>query len=216
MQAHTLRAALAGLALTLGAAATPATAAVFTNAPSDAGTIFSFGAPDTTSYGQVFLAPGGTLQSWTFSLDAANTGGFKLVVADWNGSQAVGPALYESAVMNGVPGGIQAYTFSGINLGLTAGDDYIAYITVAGVGSPLGGSGVAGSSGDGGLGGGFRFLNSNGTDPLTLNNPWSNWSVPNMTFTAEFGEVQIPEPGSLALLGLALAGLVATRRRAAA
>lgn len=106
-------------------------------------------------------------------------------------------------------------SFSGINTCLSAGS-YIAYLTIAGVGSPANTVSLAGSSSDGGLGGGFRFLNSGGTDPLTLNNAWSSWSIPNTQYFASFDvAAPIPEPETYAMMlaGLGMLGFMARRRK---
>lgn len=196
--------------LCLALAAGFANAATFSNT-NDADPIFSFGAPDTTSYGQTFNTGGGILSDWTFYATAGNAGNLSFVVASWDGSKAVGPALYSSGTTS-YGGGATALSFSGINTSLSSGA-YIAYLTVAGVGSPADSVGLAGSTSDGGLGGGFRFLNSNGTDPLTLNAAWNSWYVPSMQFTANIAPVPEPETYAMMLAGLGMLGFMARRRK---
>lgn len=201
--------AVASLFLAVGSAQ----ATVYSNSADD--TIQFFGADGgTTNYGQVFNLGGDTnLLNWSFYANGGTAGDLKFVVADWNGSTAVGPALYTSSVFS-YGGGKQTLAFSNIDTALSTGS-YIGFITVAGVANAATDVVVAGSSDDGGLAGGFRYLNSNGLDPLTLSNSWESFAVANMQFTAEFGDVSraIPEPGILALFGLGFAGLAAVRRR---
>lgn len=186
----------------------------YTNTGAAGADIHYMGSPDTTSYGEFFTAPGGFLKSFTFQALSGNSGNVDLTIAAWDGSKAVGPALYTSAPIS-YNGGSQYLGANGINLALTAGTNYIAYLTVAGVSSPMANVAIAGSNSDGGLGGGFRFLNSGGTDPLTLNDSWSSWGVPAMAYTATFAAA-VPEPETYGMLlaGLALVGMLARRKRA--
>lgn len=214
MRISTLVATALALTMLQGANA----AVISTGAPDTE--IYSFGDPDTTSYGEVFKAPGGSLSSWSFYVNGP-TGAFDLVIADWDGSKAVGPALYTassgSASTSAAPLGETKFTWSGINLGLTASEDYIAYITTADVSGPTTQVGVGGTSSDTYADGGFYFLNSSGVDPLTLNNDWSSWDIPDMAFDATFVDAEVPEPATLTIWTLGALGCAAAayRRRKA-
>ena len=190
---------------------------VYSNADDGTSGISYMGDPDTTSYGQFFTAPGGVLKDFSFHAWSGASGNVALVVAAWDGSKAVGPALYTSAPIS-YDGGSQFLGANGINLALTAGTDYIAYLTVAGVTSPVSGVTIAGSDTATGLGGGFRYLNSALVDPLTLNFDWSDYSAQHLAYTATFGTATaVPEPETYAMLlaGLGMMGVVARRRRQA-
>ncbi len=190
-----------------------ANATVYTNSGGAQGSIGSFGSPDTTSYGEYFTAPGGALDSWTFRSQSVTTAGnLELVVASWNGTSAVGPALYTSASIADSGVSNEALTFSGINLALTAGQSYIAYMTVAGVAGPVQGAAIATSSTDV-LNGGGVFDNSQGANPLTPgNNSWSALGA-YFTYSATFGPAAVPEPAGAAVLAFGLIGLGFVRRR---
>lgn len=188
---------------------------VYSNSDDGTNAISYMGEPDTTSYGQFFTAPGGFLKDFSFHALSGTSGDVALVVAAWDGSKAVGPALYTSAPIN-YEGGSQFLGASGINLALTAGNNYIAYLTVANIAMPVSYVTIVGSGTATGLGGGFRYLNSGLVDPLTLNEGWSDYSVPHMAYTATFGTATaVPEPGTYIMLlaGMGMMGVVARRRK---
>ncbi|USX19552.1 PEP-CTERM sorting domain-containing protein [Oxalobacteraceae bacterium OTU3REALA1] len=188
---------------------------VYSNSDDGSDGISYMGDPDTTSYGQFFTAPGGFLKDFSFHALSGVGGDVALVVAAWDGSKAVGPALYTSAPIN-YEGGSQFLGASGINLALTAGTNYIAYLTVANVASPVAYVTLVGSDTATGLGGGFRYLNSQLVDPLTLNDDWSDYSTLHLAYTATFGTATaVPEPGTYIMLlaGMGMMGVVARRRK---
>ena len=188
-------------------------ATVYTNSGGTLSTISPFGSPDSTSYGEFFTAPGGALQSWTFYSDSVNTAGnLELVIANWTGTAATGPALYTSGTISDAGTSGEALTFSGINLALTSGQQYIAYMTVAGVSNPVQGAEIETSSTNV-LSSGAAYDNSNGADPLTSGN--NTWHIAGgqFNFSATFGPASVPEPAGMATLLFGLVGLGFIRRR---
>lgn len=202
--------AFAAAALFMGAAH----AAVFENNEGVNTNVFPFGSPDTTSYGQVFgLDSKQTVIDWTFYTNSGAAGDLSFVLAAWDGDKPVGPAIYKTNLS--FAGGLQDLFVANINQTLEAGK-YIAYMTVAGIAQPVSNVVFAGSQEDGGLVGGFRFLNSGGVDPLTLDKPWLTYTVPNLLYKANIVAAPVPEPEALAMLlaGLAGVGVFARRRQA--
>jgi len=183
-----------------------------------------FGYPDTTAYGQIFTAPEATLDSWKFLINTNSNGGnAKLVIASWNGTSAVGPAIYESSAF-AIGTGSGDYAFNGVGniaASLSVGQQYIAYFSVAGVINPVIGAVWAAAGSDGGLGGGDTYKNSNGADPLLSLDGWASpgtYQAGNWVFTAKFSTpATTPIPAALPLFASALGGLgfVGWRRKKA-
>lgn len=216
-----LMALVAALAVPAGAAA-----ATYDNLGSLTGQEGSyFGFPDTTAFGQVFTAPGSTLNSWKFLISTDSTGGnAKFVIAPWNGTAAVGPAIYESSAF--WIDNIRAvdYALNGVDniaVPLSIGQQYVAYFSVAGVIDPATATKWAAAGSNGGLGGGNTFNNSAGLDPLISLGGWvtpGTFLAGNWAFTAEFSTTATtPIPAALPLFASAVGGLgfVGWRRKTA-
>jgi hypothetical protein len=205
--------------ITAFALAVPAHAMSYSNYASwDKGSgICCFGAPDTTAFGETFTAPASELNSFTFYANAGGeSGSAKLVIANWDGTRATGTALYTSDSVSLTGSNYQAYGVSGMHVSLTEGSQYVAYLTVADVVDPISNNAVvfAGvNNDDGGLGGKFVFVNSNGLDPLQYPGNWTtDWSWPkDVAFTASFSSV--PLPAALPLFGMAISALGMTKLR---
>jgi len=176
--------------------------------------ISSFGAPDSTNYGETFASTGGLLQDFTFYAKYGVGGNVALVIAMWDGAKAVGPALYVSAPIL-YTGGNESIGAYEINLALQSNTNYIAYLTVAGIADPVVNVTMEGASSGGGLDGGFAYLNTQGVDPLQLSQDWSSSQVRNLLYTANITAVPEPETYAMLLAGLGLVGAIARRKRAA-
>lgn len=188
----------------ISASITSANATVYSNAQ-DTPTFYNN--PEIVNFGQEFTTAGGTLTNWSFYAIAGLMGNINLVISSWDGSKAVGPALYTSTTFYG--GGAQTLSFSGINLQLSSGS-YISYLTGAGVPDRTGGLFLGASYDDGGLLGSFRFFEPGITD-------WRTSSVSNfnLQYTAVINPVPEPENLALLLTGLGLISMRTHRNRKA-
>ncbi len=191
----------------------------------NSGSISSFGPSvlDSGAYvGEEFTAPGGALQSITFYSTTgyqSNPGNIDFVVQSWNGTESIGPALYTAMVTSWLGTANETLTVSGINLSLSAGSQYIAYLAFAGIPNP-GSIGVleTGSSTSNSLPGALYYLGTSAGGPVAPAGAWSGSDFPGqqLTYSATFGAaLSTPEPAAFALLGTGLAGVFAVRRRRA-
>src|SRR3954469_1213293 len=154
MKRHLLAIACAAIALL--ATAAPALASTTINTfPSWDGSseVSDFGYPDTATYGQTVQAPLGepALKSFTFELDVPSTTVFRAEVYAWDGSEATGPALYESGSMTTSGSGLQPVTINTGGIPVVAGAEYVLFLSVSkSVGSGSGGWGFISSDAYGG------------------------------------------------------------------
>lgn len=190
--------------------------------------LHSFGEPGTATYGQMFTVagPDTQLDSFSFRFDdrlsptAPGTVDFAAYVFAWDGVKVVGPQLYASAQVsstnNGGTGGFELFTFNTGGLNLTAAQQYVAFVsTLFFFDGVISASFWQFSIGDAYSGGRF-VLNPNNSDFGQLTSTaWTDVGVGDLWFRANFS-APVPEPGTLALIGLGLAGIGYQRRKRAA
>jgi len=194
-----------------------------TNQPSGSG-IGPLGTSNVITFGEVFTVPsGGYTQLNSFGFYFQGT--LSLVyagVAAWTGSGA-GSALFTSLPFSAANGDVsfddnyQRITINTGGLSFVNGQDYVAYVSVAGLASSSGYDGLELGSGAGNdLG--FAYDNS-GASPNGDN--WISCQVTgcsfNLAYTMDFSQpnqTDVPEPGTVALVGFGLAGIGVFRRRA--
>ena len=195
------------LALTISIVSLSANATTYSNtATSSIGPLGAI----TSNIGEVFSTDGGTLSDLTFFSGPSANMPVQLIIANWDGFKAVGPALFISPLEETLYGG-GAISFTGINTILTGGNSYIAYLTNGSNGYT---APILTSNTNGGLVGYLAYSNSGPLDPLTLNNPWSLTTSPNsyLNFTATIAAVPELNTNLMLLMGLGLFGFIARRK----
>ena len=187
--------------------------------------VSAMGEPDTATYGQTFTAPAdNVLTSFTFYVnDDENPDflDFAAYVYAWDGLKATGPALFTSGGMsttdNGGAGGFETITVNTGGVTLVPGSLYVAFFSASNFFDGIAGTSTWGYlDADGYAGGGFWFSNNgNNFAALTTNN-WENFvggGVDDLAFSMEFSPSQVPEPATLTMLALGIAGGVCRFRR---
>ena len=188
--------------------------------------IIYYGTPETTTYGQTITVPNNgdtNLTDFTFYLDAPSSGQIQssAYVYAWNGSQATGSALYTSSPFDIVAGSgdNQPITINTGGLNLAAGQQYVLFFSLAdptNYAASTGEDAWVGTSDDSYSGGQFVFLNNSNDMSGWTHDTWSTWSVPDLSFKADFQPgAPLPEASTFLSFGglLSMGGLAALRRR---
>jgi len=107
---------------------------------------------------------------------------------------------------------MEQFTFSLLNVSVTPGQQYLAFLSSIGVSGSLVGSAYVGIVSGDALPGGQTYVNGLVTTPDLYVQPWS-FIQPStdLAFRATFAQVPEPRALSLILLGLAIFGFKALR-----
>ncbi len=185
--------------------------------------ISEFGVPDTSTYGQTFVTPNATdtmLHTYEFKLHEIEGGiqDFNFYIMAWDGAKATGSVLYKSDSMFILPTGRDYVDYvAAPELNLIDGQQYVAFISTVESNRSLG-TNLAeqafqtNGSGDSYTGGAFVYLN-------TFE---GNWTTDNWNTTFAFGDTAfkavfcnpVPEPASMAVLGMGAIALIRRRKKA--
>jgi len=186
--------------------------------------ISPFGSPHTSTYGQTFTAGADDAAITGFSMflygdDLPLT--FRGYLATWTGTQA-GTLLFTSDdTIISAPGSVQEFAFS-TNVAVTAGQQYVAFLSTSDLGGQLATSYTMPLTGNSISGGRFYYSNNALDFSSLFNDQWdgqysSNDAALKVSFSSLAANA-VPEPATWAMMigGFAMAGGAMRRRKAGA
>lgn len=175
------------------------------------------GYPNTATYGETFSAPtdgADFLTSFSFYMGNPYVAGdivLSAYIATWTGTEA-GTLLYTSPSVDYANTGDAELTFNNIDVNLTSGGDYVAFLSISQSYGDSSGEAYV-SSGGTIPGGSFVYNNNSGNFAELFSGGWSAGRSPNWAIDAEFSSSAVPEPGTLIPLGAGLLAMFAAARR---
>lgn len=205
-----------GVILALGTAMASAAANIDNTTGGSPFSIQPFGSINSATYGQTFVAGGTSISSFSLFLNGRADGSgpldIKGYLGSWDGTK-LASVLYTSGIQTANDGPLTEYAFSTGNVALTAGNTYVAFLSISDLAvqpqslfnMPAATDNIAGS---------FVYQN-NGTNFGSLSSDnWITFHGRDVYFKANFDAV--PEPASWILMigGFGLVGGTMRRRAA--
>ncbi|MEY3758551.1 MAG: hypothetical protein RIR39_42, partial [Pseudomonadota bacterium] len=153
--------------------------------------ISSIGEPNTLTYGQTFIAPDSIntiLNSFTVYIDPTGQNDTRLqgFLGTWTGSNVSSVLWSSNAITIPAVADMTPETFTGINVNLSANQQYVFFISAANVLDNFSDSAYVASEYNGYSGGSFVFLNHSNFNEVLTNNWETNNGVFDMEFIATF------------------------------
>ncbi len=168
---------------------------------------------DAYNFGEVIDAPSSTLTSVSVNIiSGSNTGTASVFLASWN--SGTNQATYIGGIGSAlITGGVQNLSFTNLNVGLTAGTEYVIYVssTVSDQTNAFLSGTQAVAPYDLGM---IADLATGGNTGAVSSDTWSSYAVSgdnSLSFNAEFAGTT-PEASTFALAGLGLCAALAVYR----
>ncbi len=153
--------------------------------------INSIGEPNTLTYGQIFIAPDSIntiLNSFTVYIDPTGPNDTNLqgFLGAWTGSNVSSVLWSSNAITIPAVADMTPETFTGINVNLSANQQYVFFISAANVLDNFSDSAYVASEDNNYSGGSFVFLNHSNFNEVLTNNWETLWGSFDMEFIATF------------------------------